>query len=68
MYIIKYMKNKINNIYHWMMINLPYYIMYKNVWIDTQHKMWIPRWGYSKKQIKNAEKEADNLMNNMKFE
>ncbi len=49
------------SVYHWMISNLPFRIMYKHVWIDTQHKMWLPRWGWSKRQIADAEKKAKEL-------
>ena len=58
----------ISNVYHWMISNLPYWIMYKHVWIDTQHKMWLPRWGWSKRQIADAEKRAKELAENIKWE
>jgi len=56
------------SIYHWAITNLPYFIMYKNTWIDTQHKMWLPRWGYSKRQMIDAEKRAKELSDNIKLE
>ena len=56
-----------NNIYHWMMINAPYWIMYKYTYIDTQHKMWVPRWGFSKRQSEEAEKQAKDLMSKMNW-
>jgi len=44
-------KNKIlSNTYNWMMENFPFRIMYAHKKIDLQHKMWLPRWGWSKKQ------------------
>jgi hypothetical protein len=52
------MKDKI---YNWMMNNLYYKIMYSYHWIDSQHKMWLPRWGWSKEQLSKAEKEAKKL-------
>jgi len=54
------MKHKI---YNWIMENLPFRIMYKHVWIDSQHKMWLPRFGWSKKQTADAEKRAKELEN-----
>lgn len=57
-----------HNIYHWMVVNLPFRLMYKQIWIDSQHKIWIPRWGWSKKQIKDADKKAEELNNNIKWE
>lgn len=55
----------LDKIYHWMIVNLPHQIMYKNSWIDSQHKMWLPRWGWSKEQIKNAKKNADEQYDNI---
>lgn len=54
--------------YNWMMKNLPFRLMYSNRWIDSQHKMWLPRWGWSKKQIEEADKKADELMKKIKWE
>ena len=58
----------IGSIYHWAMRNLPYFIMYKHTWIDTQHKMWLPRWGWSKRQIEEAKEKADQLMRDINWE
>ena len=58
------MKDKI---YHWMMINLPHRWMYKHTWIDSQHKMWLPRWGWSKRQYDEAKKESEELYKNIKW-
>ena len=54
--------------YDWMMRNLPFRVMYVHRWIDSQHKMWLPRWGYSKRQIADAKKKADELMKGLKWE
>jgi hypothetical protein len=56
------------SVYHWLISNLPFRLMYKHVWIDTQHKMWLPRWGWSKRQIADAEKRAKELDDNIKWE
>jgi hypothetical protein len=53
--------------YHWMM-NLPHRVMYTHKWIDTQHKMWFPRWGLSNKQIEDAQKRADELYKSIKWD
>ena len=58
----------LGSIYHWAITNLPYFIMYKNTWIDTQHKILLPRWGYSKRQMIDAEKRAKELSDNIKLE
>jgi hypothetical protein len=42
--------------------------MYKHTWIDSQHKMWLPRFGWSKKQIADAEKSAKEKYGNIKWE
>lgn len=56
------------SVYHWMLSNLPFKLMYKHCWIDSQHKMWLPRWGWSKRQIAEAEKRAKYLAENIKWE
>jgi len=62
------MQKVINNIYHWMINNLPCWIMYKHIWIDTQHKTSIPRWGWSKKQITDVEERSKEIERNIKWE
>ncbi len=56
------------SVYHWMISHLPFRMMYKHVWIDSQHKMWLPRWGWSKWQIADAEKRAKELAENIKWD
>lgn len=48
----------IDKIYHWMLFNLPNRIMYKKIWFDS-HQIWVPRLGWSKKQISDSEKWAN---------
>lgn len=43
---------------------LPFRLMYKQVWFDL-HKIWIPRFGWSKKQIRDAEKQSKELYENI---
>jgi hypothetical protein len=57
-----------NSFYHWLICNLPFRLMYKHVYIDKQHKMWLPRWGWSKKQFSDAGKKADELLENIKWD
>ena len=57
-----------NNLYNLMMICLPFKLMYKNVQIDNQHKMWLPRYGWSKKQLKDATKRVEEIDKNLKSE
>jgi hypothetical protein len=57
-----------DNQYDWMMRKFPFRLMYVRRWIDTQHQMWFPRWGYSKRQIENAEKRADEMFKNIKWD
>jgi len=45
-----------HRIYNWMMENLPYKLMYMEYPIDNKSTIWIPRWGWSKKQVREAEK------------
>lgn len=54
-------------LYHWMMMNFPHWVMYKHIHMDNQHKIWIPRWGWSKKQIADAKKRAKDLSDSLKF-
>ncbi len=56
-----------DNQYDWMMNNLPFRLMYHHVYIDSQHKMWLPRWGWSKIQLKKAKERADKLYSNINF-
>lgn len=59
------MKDKI---YYWCMINLPHWIMYKRVWIDSKSKIYIPRWGWSKKQVEKAKDKAEYYYSKIKWE
>jgi len=54
--------------YDWMLRNLPYKIMWVERDIDTQHTMWFPRWGYSKKWMLDAKKRAGEKYKNIKWE
>jgi len=56
------------NLYSWMIINPPHYIMYKHINIDSQHKMYLPRWRWSKTQIIVSKKQAQDLIDNIKWE
>jgi len=48
--------------YHWLMMNMPHWIMYKHVHFDSnKYKVWVPRWGWSKKQLVDAEAKAKEL-------
>jgi hypothetical protein len=57
-----------SRVYHWMCMNLPFRLMHKRIWIDSQHKIWIPRYGYSKIQQEEVDKSVNELIGNMKFE
>jgi hypothetical protein len=63
-----FLHDVMGSVYHLMISNLPFKLMYKHVWIDSQHKMWLPRCGWSKKQIADAEKRAKKLAENIKWE
>ena len=65
---LTYFNNTMSIVYSWMMSNLPFRLMYKHCWIDSQHKMWLPRWGLSKRQIADAEKRAEELFKNLRWE
>lgn len=62
------MRRILENIYHLMMEKLPFRLMHKRYRMDTQHDIWIPRWGYSKKQLSDADDAADKLNKNIKWE
>jgi hypothetical protein len=57
----KFINQCIDSLYDWMIRRLHHRIMYKHVFIDSQHKIWIPRWGHSKRQIQEANKRAEEL-------
>lgn len=54
--------------YHWMLCNLPSRLMYKKIYIDNMHEMYMPRFGFSKKQLIDSEKKADELLKNIKYD
>ena len=54
--------------YDWIMRNFPFRIMYSYRWIDTQHQMWLPRWGYSNKQIADAKKKAEEWIKGINWD
>jgi len=62
------MNNFKETFYNWCMDNLPYKIMYRYTYIDNIHKMWLPRWGYSRKQLNDAEARAIELIKTIEFE
>ena len=53
--------------YDWLLRNLPHRVMYHKRWIDSQHQMWVPRWGASKIMMEEAEKRAEETFKNIKF-
>ena len=53
--------------YRWLLNNLPQRWMYVERQIDSQHTMWFPRFGYTKKQMEEAKERADKLFNGLKF-
>lgn len=57
-----------DNQYHWLITHLPFRIMYKRIWIDDMSRIWIPRWGASKKQIDDAKAWAEDMNKNIKWE
>lgn len=62
------MKKIKNSIYEWMLKHLPFKWMYKKVGTGPCHMMWIPRWGWSKSQLKSAKIRADELMKKIKWD
>lgn len=57
-----------DNQYEWMLEHFPHWLMYIHVDIGSCSKMWLPRWGYTKKQITEAEKRAQELFDKLKFD
>lgn len=53
--------------YEWMLRNLPFRMMYRKVPFDGAY-IWKPKWGWTKRQISEAEKKADELMKGLKWE
>lgn len=58
----------IKNFYNWLIRNLPFRLMYKSVYVNSKYKIWVPRWGWSKKQKLEAEKRAKDYSKNIKWE
>ena len=54
-------------IYIWFLRNLPS-IMYKKHWIDSQHSINVPRFGYPKSWIEEVEKKAEEIMKELKWD
>lgn len=51
-------------VYHFLVTYGHHRIMYKKFGFDTQHMVWIPRWGWGKIQLDKAKesvKEYDNI-------
>lgn len=59
------MKDKI---YHWMIIHFPIWMMYKHFYMDSYHKIYIPRFGWSKKQIKDTEELSKELIEKIEWD
>ena len=58
----------ISNTYHWLIMNLPHRIMYRKIWLDSYSRMWIPRWRWSKQQLKNSIKQAEKWNQSITWE
>lgn len=56
--------------YIWMLNNLPYRMMWVNAYEknDMGTEFWIPRYGWPKTWMDKAEKRAEELNNNIKWE
>lgn len=61
-------KKLIDNIYHFLLVNLPRKWMYKSVYIDPHHKMYVPKFGWSAKQKKEAESQTKDWLEKIIFE
>lgn len=61
---------KTEKIYIWMLIYLPKCMMWYNVYEknDMGSKFWQPRFGYPKSWLKESEKEAEEILKNIKWE
>jgi hypothetical protein len=53
--------------YEWMLRNFPFKLMYRKVPFDGAY-IWKPKWGWTKRQIADAENKADELMKGLKWE
>ena len=62
------MRKLIDKVYDWMLRKLPFKWMYRKVYIDGCSMMWIPRWGWSKRQLKKAGIKASELMKKIKWD
>lgn len=62
------LKKQFPRIYEWMLEKMPFGCMYERRWIDSQHKMVFPRWGYTNRQHREAKKRAKELMKNINWE
>lgn len=56
-----------DSIYEWMLKVLPKKIMWVKTAFDGAY-IWVPRWGYTQRQIMEADKYADNLLGKLKFD
>lgn len=50
-----------------MLFHLPNRIMYKKIWFYS-HQIWVPRLVWSKKQILDSEKFANEMSEKLKWE
>ena len=57
------MKKVKNHIYNILIDYLPFRLMYKKYYFNGELFIWIPRWGYSNKQMNNAKKFRDKFVN-----
>lgn len=53
--------------YEWMLNHLHHRLMYVKKQIDSQHFMWMPRYGYTKKQMDEASKRANEIITKIKW-
>lgn len=57
-----------DRIYHWLLHRGPRRIFWVHKHIDTQHKMWFPRYGASKRMMREAEDWAERFSKSIKWE
>ena len=55
-----------DNVYEWMLRNLPYKLMYRKVYFGSSF-ISIPRYGFTKRQKKEAEERVKEKYKNLKW-
>ena len=50
-----------DRLYEWFLKVLPMRLMWVKVPIDSKYSIWKRRWGYTKRQLEESDKEAKEL-------